>query len=190
MVDATKDITEQEQRLARYTADAGRGLVIALNKIDLLDRAAGGVNDLLERGRNDLYFVPWAPQVAISAKTGEHVARLVRAALMVAESRRQRVPRKELEDLVRDACLLRPPGSYRGRPVAFTGAEQLPGLPPAFAVYFNWPQAVAGSYLRFIENRLREAYDFTGTPLTVLSRRGSPGQEKQAAVRRRPQSGR
>jgi GTP-binding protein len=190
MIDSTREITEQEQRLARYAADAGRGLVIALNKIDLLERSAGAVNELLDRARNDLHFVSWAPQIAVSAKTGEHLARLVRAALRVAESRRQRIPREDLQALVSDACLLRPPGSYRGRPVACNGAEQLPGLPPAFAVYFNWPQAVAGSYLRFIENRLREAYDFTGTPLTVLSRRGRPGQEKPAAVRRRPQPGR
>lgn len=190
MVDVTQDITEQEQRMARYAADAGRGLVIALNKIDLLERSGGAVSDVQARARDNLYFVPWAPLIAISARTGEHTARLIRAALRVAELRRQRVPREELEALVRNACLLRPPGAYHGRPVRFAGAEQLPGLPPAFAVYFNWPQAVAGSYLRFIENRLREAYDFTGTPLTVLARRGRPGQRPQPKVRRRPESGR
>ncbi|MDP2871419.1 MAG: ribosome biogenesis GTPase Der [Bacillota bacterium] len=188
MVDATQDITEQEQRMARYVADSGRGLVIVINKIDLLDRLAGGVTDAQTRALEALYFVSWAPQIAVSAKTGEHLTRLLRTALRVAESRRQRIPRQELGDLVRDACLLRPPGTYRGRQVRCGGAEQLPGLPPAFAVYFSWPQAVAGSYLRFIENRLREAYDFTGCPLTVVARRS--GQTPQRRVQRRPQPGR
>jgi GTPase len=190
MVDATREITEQEQRMARYVADSGRGLVVALNKIDLLDRAGGGVLEVQDRAASDLHFVTWAPHIAISAKTGEHVARLLRAAVRVAGSRRQRVPRGDLEALVRDACLLRPPGSYRGKPVKFNGAEQLPGLPPAFALYFSWPQAVAGSYLRFIENRLREAFDFTGAPLTVLARRGQPGPLTPARVRRRKEPGR
>ncbi len=81
-----------------------------------------------------------------------------------------RVDRGELTALVKDACLLRPPGSYRGRPIRYQGAEQLPGLPPAFAAYFDYPQAVGGSYLRYIENKLREAYSFTGSPVRVLAR--------------------
>jgi len=171
VIDATEGVSEQDRRMIRYAADAGRGLVLVLNKIDLLDRPGGELAKVQDKTRADLHFVSWAPLVAVSAKTGEHLGRLLRTATGVGAARRQRVPRPEVEGIVSDACLLRPPGSYRGRPVRCRGAEQLPGLPPAFAVYFNWPQAVEGSYLRFIENRLREGYGFTGTPLRVIARR-------------------
>jgi GTP-binding protein len=171
VIDATQEIAEQERRMVGYSAEAGRGLVLVLNKIDLLDRPAGELARLQDKVRNELYFVPWAPLVAVSAKTGEHLGRLLRTATRVASARRQRIPMAEIEGIVSDACLLRPPGSFKGRPIRCRGAEQLPGLPPAFAVYFNWPQAVEGSYLRFIENRLREGYDFTGSPLRVIARK-------------------
>jgi GTP-binding protein len=128
-----------------------------------------------------MYFVPWAPLVAVSALTGEHTARLVRAGLSVVEGRNRRVERGQLTALIRDACLLRPPGSYRGRPINYLGAEHLPGLPPAFAVYFDHPEVVSATYLRYIENRLREAYSFAGSPLRVLAR----GKERKE---RRPSS--
>lgn len=171
VIDALEGVSDQDRRMVRYASEAGRGLVLVLNKIDLLDRPGGELARVQDRVRSELYFVSWAPLVAVSAKTGEHLRRLLRTALKVGQARRQRVPKEEVEAIVSDACLLRPAGSYRGRPVRFHGADQLPGLPPAFVVYFNWPQAVEGSYLRYIENRLREGYDFTGAPLRVVCRR-------------------
>ncbi len=174
LIDVEQGVSDQERRMAGYVADSGRGLLLVLNKIDLLDRPAGQLAEMQDKVRHDLYFVPWAPLVSISALTGEHLSRLVRTALGVVEARNLRVDRGELTALVRDACLLRPPGSYRGRPVRYLGAEQLPGLPPAFAAYFDYPQAVGGSYLRYIENKLREAYSFTGSPVRVLARSKEP----------------
>lgn len=171
VIDAVEGASEQDRRMVRYCVDAGRGLVLVLNKVDLLDRPGGELARVQETVRKGLYFVPWAPLVSVSAKTGEHLGRLLRTAMEVGAARRQQVPKEEVEAIVGDACLLRPAGSYRGRPIRFQGAEQLPGLPPAFVVYFNWPQAVEGSYLRYIENRLREGYAFTGAPLRVISRR-------------------
>lgn len=182
MVDALEGVSEQERRIAGYVVDSGRGLIIVLNKIDLLDRPAGELSRLQEKVRDDLYFIPWAPLVSVSALTKEHVQRLLRASLEVVASRTQRVDQEDLEQMIRDSTLLRPPGSYRGRRIRFLGAEQLPGLPPAFAVYFDRPQAVAGSYLKYIENRLRDVYSFTGAPLRVLARsrrlQSAPGKRR------------
>jgi len=170
LIDVEQGISEQERRMAGYVAESGRGLVIVLNKIDLLDRPAGELSAAQDKVREELYFVPWAPMVAVSALTGEHLARLVRAGLSIVQGRNRQIERGELTALVRDACLLRPPGSYRGRPIRYLGAEQLPGLPPAVAIYFDYPQVVASTYLRYIENRLREAYSFAGSPLRIIAR--------------------
>lgn len=170
LIDVEQGASEQERRLAGYVEESGRGLVLVLNKIDLLDRAAGELPEMQDRIRQELYFLGWAPLVSISARTGEHLQRLLRVTFEVINSRHQRVPRAELESLVRDAVLLRPVGTYRGRQIRFLGAEQLPGLPPAFAVYFDRPALVGGAYLRYIENRLRDAYSFAGAPLRVLAR--------------------
>jgi len=170
LVDVEQGVSEQERRIANYVADSGRGLLIVLNKIDLLDRPAGELLDVQDQVRRELYFLGWAPLVAVSARTGEHLTRLLRVTFEVVDSRNQRIPRADLEALMRDAVLLRPPGTYRGRQIRFLGAEQLPGLPTAFAVYFDRPGQVGGSYLRYIENRLRDMYSFTGAPLRVLAR--------------------
>jgi GTP-binding protein len=188
LVDVEQGVSEQERRIAGYVAESGRGLVIVLNKIDLLDRAAGELLEMQDRTRRDLYFLGWAPLVSVSARTGEHLHRLLRTAFEVIDSRSQRVPRGDLEGLLRDAVMLRPPGTYRGRQIRFLGAEQLPGLPPAFAVYFDRPALIGGSYLRYIENRLRDVYSFTGAPLRVLAR-GLPRRKQAAGPTRRRAEG-
>ena len=182
LIDVEQGISEQERRMAGYVAESGRGLVIVLNKIDLLDRPAGELSAAQDKVRQELYFVPWAPMVAVSALTGEHIARLVRAGLSIVQGRNRQIERGELTALVRDACLLRPPGTYRGRPIRYLGAEQLPGLPPAVAIYFDYPQVVASTYLRYIENRLREAYSFAGSPLRIVARSKAPRDRKPSPV--------
>ena len=176
VIDAHEGITSQDQHVIQMALNAGAGIVLVMNKIDLLE-AEDGLRGSRERqlaGR--ARFVPWAPIIWISALTGEAVDGVVAAALHVAEQRRVRVSTGRLNARLRQWTTERPPPTHKGRPMRFYYATQSGVEPPTFVFFMNAPEALHFSYQRYLQRRLREAFGFEGASMR-LHFRGRDGGE-------------
>ncbi len=166
VVDAGEAVGEQEQRLARQILDAGRGLVLVLNKWDVVDEDR---RTELERERDRLlHWVSWAPLVRTSATTGRGVTRLLPAVDAVLAEWTKRIPTARLNAWLADATAATPPPLHLGRTVKLRYAAQVAVGPPTFRV-FSTGEVPAG-YVRYLERRLREEFGFQGAPLDVAVR--------------------
>jgi GTP-binding protein len=167
VVDGQRGASHQEQRLAEEIAKAGAGLIIILNKWD----------DLSEEERLEtedsvadrLAFVDWAPVLRMSALTGARTHRLPKYIRTVLEHRRQRIPASEVNRLVRSLQEAHPPPVRKGRRPKILYAVQAETEPPTFVLFVRGGE-LGTDYIRFIENRIRETYDFTGTPIRIRTR--------------------
>lgn len=167
MVDATDGVTHQDQRIAREITEAGAGLIVALNKWDALDDEQ---RELTERSLPDRFsFIGWAPVLRMSAKTGARTQRLGAALEAVLEAREQRVPTGILNREIRDWVAAHPPPVRKGRRPKLHYAVQAGTGPPALVLFVSGGE-LGDDYLRFLENRLRGAHDFTGTPIHFVTR--------------------
>jgi GTP-binding protein len=167
VVDGQRGATHQEQRLAEEIANAGAGLIILLNKWDELteDERLETEDSVADR----LAFVDWAPVLRMSALTGARTHRLPKYIRTVLEHRRQRVAASEVNKLVRALQEAHPPPVRKGRRPKILYAVQAETEPPTFVLFVRGGE-LGTDYIRFIENRIREAYDFTGTPIRVRTR--------------------
>lgn len=166
VVDATEPVGEQEQKLARQVLDAGRGLVLVLNKWDLVDEER---REMLERERDrKLSFVAFAPLVRTSAATGRGVDRLLPAIGAVVGEWARRVPTARLNQWLGDVVAANPPPLQGGRAVRIRYVTQVAACPPRFRLFTTGDLSPA--YLRYLERRLRESFGFGGTPLDLAVR--------------------
>jgi GTPase len=170
VVDAGDGLTAQDEHVAGYALEEGTGVVLAINKWDLIEKDAGTFDEYAARLRAQAHFLDFAPILAISAKTGQRVGRVLEAALEIAAERRRRVPTAALNAWLRDVTARRPPQSARGRQPRFMYATQVAIEPPTFVLFASDAQLVHFSYRRYLENRLREAFGFAGTPLRLVVR--------------------
>ena len=168
IIDGTKGATHQEQRLAEEIVDAGVGLILVLNKWDIRDEDERLLTE--DSVADRLAFVDWAPILRISAKTGSRLHRLPAAVATVLENRRRRIPTPELNRLIRAWQEAHPPPVRKGKRPRVIYAVQAETEPPTVILFVRGGD-LSDDYLRFIENRLRDTYDFTGTPLRVIARR-------------------
>lgn len=168
VVDGTSGATHQEQRLAEEVTESRAGLVVLLNKWDVIDAEQRRATE--DSVADRLAFVSWAPVLRISAATGSRVHRLPAAIRMVLENRRRRIPTPELNRLVRRWQEAHPPPVRKGRRTRIIYAVQAGTEPPGFVLFLRGGD-LGPDYLRYLENRLREAFDFTGTPIQITARR-------------------
>jgi GTP-binding protein len=168
MIDGTRGATHQEQRLAEEIAKAGCGLIILLNKWDTVDEDERLHTE--DSVADRLAFVGWAPVLRLSARTGSRLKRLPVAVRMVLENRRRRIPTPELNRLIRDLHEAHPPPVKAGKRPRIIYAVQAETEPPTVILFVRGGD-LGDDYLRFIENRLRAEYDFTGTPVRIRTRR-------------------
>jgi GTP-binding protein len=169
LIDATEGVTHQDQRIASEVVRAGVGLVIILNKWDALDDEQ---KELTERSLPDRFgFVGWAPVLRMSAQTGARIQRLPGAIEAVLEGRGTRLPTGQLNRAVRKWAAGHPPPVRKGRRPKIHYVVQAGTAPPTFVVFISGG-TLGDDYLRFLENRLRDEADFTGTPLHIVSRAG------------------
>jgi len=167
VIDGQRGATHQEQRLAEEIAHAGAGLLLILNKWDeLTDEERLRTEDSVA---DRLAFVDWAPILRISAKTGARTHRLPKYIKGVIENRRKHVPAPEVNRLVRDLQEAHPPPVRKGRRAKILYAVQAETEPPTFVLFVRGGE-LGPDYIRFIENRIRERYDFTGTPIRIRTR--------------------
>jgi len=168
VIDAAQGVTDQDATIAGAADKAGRGVIIAANKWDLMkDRGPDFVKTFDAELRRQLKFLDYAPVLHISAATGERTPRLLETIDRVAASRRKRVKTPELNKVVERIAAEHPPASPGKRHVRILYATQTAVAPPTFVFFTNVATSFHFSYQRFIENRLREAFGFEGTPLRI-----------------------
>ena len=167
LLDGESGITEQDQRLAGYVDQAGRGLVIIVNKWDLVKGQEHAREDYLNNIRRLFSFVPYAQICFVSALTGWRLERIFPAIIKTWQEQHKRVSTSLLNELLEDAIAINPPSSVKGRRVKIFYATQPEVKPPTFVFFANEPELIHFSYQRYLENRIREAFDFSGTPISI-----------------------
>lgn len=175
LMDAQDPCTDQDKKIAAHVVEKGKGLVLILNKWDLVTGDRPG-DRLTKRIRDDMPFLSWAPILFTSAKSGRGMQRIAQTALAVREARRRRIPTNVLNRLMRDVLAFdRLPSNRRGRSLRIYYCSQADTEPPTFIFFVNEPDIVNTAFENHVRNELRRLQDFTGTPLRVFWR----GKEKE-----------
>ena len=171
VVDAVEGLTAQDAHVAGYIIEEGKGLVIAVNKWDLVEEKTDRTFDqYVEWIRTEVPFLDFAPIVSISAKTGQRVGRVLEAAIDIWGERRKRVSTGELNRVLMAATERTPPPPVRGHRPKLFYATQAAVAPPTFVFFASDASSVHFSYRRYLENRLREQFGFDGTPVRLVFR--------------------
>ena len=172
LIDAPEGITEQDKKIAGYAHDSGKGCVIVVNKWDIFpDKHDRSTNRFTDELREEIGFLQYAPVLYASALTGQRVNRVTELVKFVAEQQSMRIQTSVLNELIRDAVAVNPPPSKKGKQLKILFVTQADICPPRFVIFVNEPELVHFSYLRFLENRLRESYGFEGTPIKFVIRK-------------------
>ncbi|HET9521068.1 MAG TPA: ribosome biogenesis GTPase Der [Candidatus Limnocylindrales bacterium] len=171
VIDAVEGLTAQDAHVAGYVVEEGKGLVIAVNKWDLVaDKTDRTFDQYTEWIRNEVPFLDFAPVVSISAKTGQRVGKVLELAIDIWGERRKRVSTAELNRILRAATERQVPPVVKGRrPKIFYGT-QAAVAPPTFVFFANDASSIHFSYRRYLENRLRAEFGFDGTPIKLVFR--------------------
>ena len=170
VVDSNEGLTEQDVKIIGYVHEQGKPSVIVMNKWDLVEKDTHTVNRFEAQLKEDLKFMDYYKSVYISAKTGQRVDKILAAAEEVYRNANFRVPTGELNDLIGDAVRLQEPPSYLGRRMRVFFSSQVSVCPPVFVLFVNDEKLLHFSYQRYLENTIRRAYDFTGTPIKITVR--------------------
>ncbi len=192
MTDATEGYTAQDAHVVGHVLEAGKGIVLVINKWDALEKEGHTADHWLKILRREAPYLSWADIVFASAKTGQRVERVLREARRVAEERYRRVQTGELNRLVADAVRAHPPAHVRNRLPKILYATQVAVAPPTFVIFCNDPALIHFSYKRYLENRIRDEYGFLGTPIRLIFRQRvseeaarRPRTRRRATARRR-----
>jgi GTP-binding protein len=180
MTDATEGYTAQDAHVVGYVLEAAKGIVLVLNKWDLVEKDGHTADAWLKALRQEAPYLAWADIVFASALTGQRVERILREARRVAEERYRRVPTADLNRVVTDAVRAHPPSHVRNRLPKVYYATQAAVAPPTFVIFVNDPELIHFSYRRYLENRIRGEYGFLGTPVRLVFR----ARESEEAARR------
>ncbi|HKG27156.1 MAG TPA: ribosome biogenesis GTPase Der [Thermomicrobiales bacterium] len=170
VIDATESFTAQDLHIAGYVEEQKKGMVVVVNKWDLVDKGPTTMDEYRKKAQEALDFMPYAPLTFISAKFGQRVSQVVETALQVVEERNRRVTTAQLNKLLREAVAKHPPPSKPGKWLKFYYATQVDVAPPTFVFFVNDPTQIHFSYRRYLENQLRENIGFTGTPIRMSFR--------------------
>jgi len=173
VLDAIDGLTSQDAHVAGYVVDEGVGLVIAINKWDLVEKDQDTFDEYAVRVRRDAPFLQFAPIVAISALTGLRVSRALSSALIIADERRRRVTTPALNKVITEAAFRQPAPAVKGKRPRFYYATQAAIEPPTFVLFASEAGSVHFSYQRYLENRIRDAFGFSGTPIKLIFRERS-----------------
>lgn len=190
MTDATEGYTAQDAHVVGYVLDAGKGIVLVINKWDAVEKDDRTADEWLHELRRDAPYLAWADIVFASALTGQRVERILREARRVAEERYRRVPTGELNRVVTDAVREHPPSAVRNRMPKVFYATQAAVAPPTFVIFVNDPELIHFSYRRYLENRIRAAYGFLGTPIRLIFRARESAEAARRSARPRRGAGR
>ena len=190
VIDAEDGLTAQDAHVAGYVVEEGKGLVIAVNKWDLLTEKTDKTFDQYVIAlRREAPFIDLAPVISISAKTGQRVGRVLEAAVDIWGERRRRIGTGELNRLVAEALRRQSPSMVKGRRPKIFYATQVAVAPPTFVFFAKDAGSVHFSYQRYLENQIREAYGFDGTPIRIFFRERSAIELPRRSGRARKSAG-
>ncbi len=173
VLDGHSGITEQDKRVAGYALDAGRAVGVIVNKWDIVEKDDKTAHQFEQRIRDEFPFMRWAPVVFVSALTKQRTHRILPMAKELAESHAMRISTSTLNSVIQDATASVAPPSDKGRKLRLYYATQVSVKPPTFALFVNDAELMHFSYLRYLENQLRSAFGFEGTPLRFVTRNKS-----------------
>ena len=170
VIDATEGITEQDAKIAGIAHDRGKGIVIVVNKWDLIDKNNNSVKEYTKDIKDILSFVPYAEIIFISAETGQRLGKLFEVIEVVIQNQNQRVSTGVLNEIMAEATALQQPPSDKGKHLRLYYITQVAIKPPTFVIFVNDKKLMHFSYTRYIENKIREAFGFSGTSLKFFIR--------------------
>lgn len=170
VLDGTEGLTEQDKRIAGYAHEQGRGVILAVNKWDLVSKETNTMRDYETAIREQLLFLDYAPMVFISARTGQRVNRLLELCLAVNEARNMRLSTGKVNQIIHDAVAMNQPPSDKGVPLKIYYGTQVQVKPPVFLLHVNRKDLLHFSYVRYLENRIRQEFNFMGTPIMIVAK--------------------
>lgn len=167
VIDGEEGIIEQDKKIAGYAFEAGRAAIIVVNKWDAVEKDDKTMQEFTNNVRDHFQFMDYAPIVFLSAKTGARLQKLLPVVNEVAESHTMRVQTHLLNDVIQDAMVTNPPPSDKGRRLRVKYVTQVSVKPPTIVLFVNEPELMHFSYERFLENKIRQAFTFEGTPIRI-----------------------
>ncbi len=170
VVDSTEGLTEQDTKIIGYVHEQGKPSVIVMNKWDLIEKDTNTINKFEDKLKEDLKFMDYFKSIYISAKTGQRVEKIMTAVDKVYQNAHMRVQTGTLNDLISDTVRANEPPSYNGRRLRVYYSSQVAVAPPTFVLFVNSQDLMHFSYERFLENSIRNAFDFSGTPIRIVTR--------------------
>lgn len=170
VIDATEGVTEQDKRIAGYSHENGKGMIIVVNKWDIIEKDNKTMKKFIKEIRNELSYILYAPILFVSALTGQRMNRILEEVKNVANQNSMRVPTGSLNEVIGEAILLNQAPSDKGRGLRVFYATQASIRPPTFILFVNDKDLMHFSYLRYLENKIRENFGFEGTPIRFILR--------------------
>ena len=170
MIDASEGVTEQDAKIAGIAHEKGKGVIIAVNKWDAIEKNDKTIYKHTNRIREVLAYMPYAELVFISAKTGLRISRMFETIDAVIENQTMRIQTGVLNEILAEAVAMQQPPSDRGRRLKIFYMTQVAVKPPTFVIFVNDKELMHFSYTRYLENKIRDAFDFGGTPLKFIVR--------------------
>ena len=170
MIDASEGVTEQDTKVAGYAHEQGKACIFAVNKWDIVEKDDKTVKQFTDRVREMFAFMSYAKIVFISSKTGQRVNKLLEEIVLVNEQHKRRITTGMLNDVINEATHKQQPPSDKGRRLKLYYGTQVSVAPPTFVIFANSKELFHYSYLRFIENQIRENFGFEGTPIKLIVR--------------------
>ena len=170
VIDATEGVTEQDAKIAGVAHERGKGMIIAVNKWDAIEKDNKTMNEFTKKVRDTLAFMPYAEILYVSAETGQRLPKLFETIDMVMENHSLRVQTGVLNEIMTEAVAMQQPPSDKGRRLKLFYMTQVAVKPPTFVIFVNDKELMHFSYTRYIENQIREAFGFKGTPLKFIIR--------------------
>ncbi|RUL55465.1 MULTISPECIES: ribosome biogenesis GTPase Der [Lysinibacillus] len=167
---AEEGIQEQDKKIAGYAHEAGKAVIIVVNKWDAIEKDEKTMNHYTQQIREHFLFLHYAPIIFVSAKTKQRVHQILEIVQRVSENHAMRIQSSILNEVIEDAIARNPAPADKGRRLRIYYTTQVAVKPPTFVTFVNDPELMHFSYERFLENRIRETFDFEGTPIRLIAR--------------------
>lgn len=171
LIDGSEGIIEQDKKIAGYAHEAGRACIFVVNKWDIVEKDDKTMRQFETNIRDHFQFMTYAPILFLSAKTKSRLKHVWPTVMEVAESYATRIQTSVLNDVIFDAVALNPHPTVKGRRLKVGFSAQVAVKPPTFVIFVNDPEIMHFTYRRYLENKIREAFDFTGTPIRIIIRK-------------------
>lgn len=170
VVDSTEGLTEQDTKIIGYVHEQGKPSVVVMNKWDLIEKDTNTINKFEDKLKEDLKFMDYFKSVYVSAKTGQRAEKIMKEVDTVYANAHMRIPTGTFNDLISDTVRANEPPSYNGRRLKVYYSSQVAVAPPTFVLFVNSCDLMHFSYERFLENTIRKAFGFAGTPIKIITR--------------------